>query len=101
MDPKGAFSHVFELRFFRTAFQMAKQEAASPCASSERVRIKVELRCPKCKQIGSAIWEENSAPSPNGPEPVLFSVSDGFYQRMTNNHRDLQTRCVKCDAIVD
>jgi hypothetical protein len=41
----------------------------------------IALRCPKCGQTGTAMWEENSHISPDGPEPTLASLSDGFYRR--------------------
>ena len=43
-----------------------------------RDRFSVALSCAGCGQAGSALWEENTALNPHGPQRSLISLSDGF-----------------------
>jgi predicted RNA-binding Zn-ribbon protein involved in translation (DUF1610 family) len=56
--------------------------ASSHFMHSARTKFPVKIKCPKCGQTGSAMWEENSDISPRGPMSALDSLSDGFFQRI-------------------
>jgi len=57
----------------------------------------IPLRCPKCGQTGTAMWEENSRISPAGPEPSLAGISNGFYRRERANDLPLIV-CRQCET---
>lgn len=50
-------------------------------SSHDRDQFTIQIRC-KCGQNGNAVWEENSNMSEKGPETILVSLSDGFYNRI-------------------
>lgn len=43
------------------------------------VEVSVTLKCARCGQIGSAVWESPLPPSRH----ELISLSNGFYERLT------------------
>lgn len=75
---------------------MSKDVSGGP-----RARFPVRIKCAKCGQTGSAIWEEAAAPNPDGPKPVLISLPDGFYHRMQKDHgAPPQLVCGNCGSII-
>lgn len=46
----------------------------------ERERFSSRLKCGRCGAEGHAVWEENSAVTPQGPMGVLVSISSNFAQ---------------------
>ena len=61
----------------------------------------IKLVCPKCSQIGSALREENTFPSPSGLEPKLTLVSGGFYHRVRKGLTGApQVVCGNCEAVL-
>ncbi len=54
-----------------------------------------------CGQHGTAIWEENIAPTPRGRQPLLVEVSSGFYIRLARRGgARSEIACGLCDKIV-
>lgn len=68
----------------------------------QRDRFALPIRCIRCGQIGSVVWEENMGSSqPAGPERTLVRISSGFHtgDAETQSH-DKQIVCDICDEIV-
>ena len=66
----------------------------------ERERFPVPMVCPKCKQVGLAVWEEAALPNPAGLWPTLISLPEGFYHRVQNNNSaEPEIVCGKCGAV--
>jgi hypothetical protein len=75
---------------------VSKEKTGGP-----RTRFPAEIKCQKCGQTGSAIWEEATQPNPDGPKPVLISLPDGFYHRVRRDHdAPPDIVCGACGAIV-
>jgi hypothetical protein len=68
--------------------------------ASERDQITVAIKCPKCGQRGETVWEENHFVSPKGPQSCLLSLSDGFYERISNRSPyQIELVCHRCEAV--
>jgi hypothetical protein len=69
---------------------------------SVREEFAVKLRCPKCDQHGTAIWEEtDAAHRHDGPQRVLKFVSAGFsFSRdKLSSSGDPEIVCDHCEAV--
>jgi hypothetical protein len=65
-----------------------------------REKFVVPIKC-KCGQVGSLTWEEKTQISPKGPEAMLISVSNGFYERIQKkNWNKTEIVCAVCEAVV-
>jgi len=63
-----------------------------------RDQFTIPLKC-RCGQTGTAVWEENGAVSPAGPQPYLVNLSDGFYERIKKKDRkSIELVCARCGA---
>ncbi len=62
----------------------------------------IAIKCPKCGQAGSAIWEETDAFSrQHGPQRTLKLLSSGFFQRPAPMPAlDPQIVCDRCDTVL-
>lgn len=70
-------------------------------AAVSREKFPVKIKCPKCGQTGSALWEENNEISPRGPMSSLESLSDGFHQRIKNASTHLpEVVCSGCGTVL-
>ena len=66
-----------------------------------RERFPVKIKCPRCKQIGSAIWEEAARPNPEGLKPTLISLPVGFYHRARKDLAGLpELVCDDCQTVI-
>lgn len=45
---------------------------------SDRLQFSNSIVCPGCGHGGVALWEENTAPMPAGPQRTLELLSGGF-----------------------
>jgi hypothetical protein len=69
--------------------------------STDRTWSPVKLKCPKCGQTGSALWEEKGDVSPRDPMASLENLSDGFYHRIKNAHTHLpEVVCNSCGSVL-
>jgi hypothetical protein len=67
----------------------------------KRKRFPVAIACPKCKQKGTAIWEEAVLPNPQGLAPELIILPEGFFHRVRKNVSTVpEIACHKCGAPV-
>lgn len=65
-----------------------------------RQQFTAPVEC-NCGQYGMAIWEENTAPTPRGRQPVLLEVSNGFYVRVrSRDGRVTEIACGICEKTV-
>ena len=68
--------------------------------SSPRSQFRVELACRRCGQTGVSVWEENAAVGTDGPQPILVSLSDGFYERLARKSpHAIELVCHRCEAV--
>ena len=67
-----------------------------------REQFSVPIKCGRCGQQGNIVWEENVGTSlPKGPETSLVSLSSGFYERVTRDHRGgAEIVCQKCNTVL-
>jgi hypothetical protein len=67
---------------------------------SLREEFVVAIRCPKCRQHGSTVWEEaTGSHRSQGPQRRLKVVSAGFSQGAVNPvSRDPEIVCDNCET---
>ena len=67
-----------------------------------RERFSVPVKCGRCGQQGTIIWEENTGDAlTRGPQTSLVAVSSGFYERIARNHRgSVEIVCERCNTVL-
>jgi DNA-directed RNA polymerase subunit RPC12/RpoP len=66
----------------------------------KRQQIRMDLICPHCGAKGVAVWEENSAINPLGPESKLISLSGRFARQPGGIAGQPDITCLSCGTRV-
>jgi hypothetical protein len=64
-----------------------------------RERFLVKLACP-CGATGEVVWEGNAPPNTRGHQPILYSLSDGFYEQVEDGDGQKVVACLACGTPV-
>jgi hypothetical protein len=67
-----------------------------------REKFSVPVKCGRCGQQGTIVWEENAGDSLcRGPQTTLVAVPAGFYERVARNHRGtVEIVCGRCNTVL-
>jgi hypothetical protein len=67
-----------------------------------RERFSVPVKCGRCGQQGTIVWEENAGDAlSRGPQTTLVSISSGFYERVARSHRgSVEIVCQRCNTVL-
>ena len=66
----------------------------------KRQQIRVDLTCPHCGAKGAAVWEENSAMNPLGPESRLIDLSGQFVRQPGAIAAQPDITCLSCGTVL-
>ncbi len=69
-------------------------------SNTQRAPFSIDLKCHRCGETGTSVWEENTRIGPDGPQTELISPSAGFYERLTRKRpHQIELVCHTCDAV--